>query len=263
MKTLERLQRDLETTLAKAKVEYDVQYELESKMALKQQKFMSKAFEECLDEGDIVDGRSDYFTIRRKDEEGHLRDIIDIRIQTQYTKDWDPEGKLIHLSCYSSNDTSDEALTRAITIGKMAQVLKDSRVILIGSYNKITESLRANHRIVQKQVWGREQEIKELREVIVIEKVNIVMEGMREGKDIENRPTLWYTNTEGSYRVNHIKILSSTPSGKSHEIQVTSTYKRFDYNKNTDDTITRKENRKIRHQNLITFIKQHVMNDKA
>ena len=156
-----------------------------------------------------ADGYSDYSNISfkaKRPDDSYLREICNITIRKSHyqLKSCDQLG----ISYYSTSDISDFEINRLITIGKVAQVVKDYGSDILETIKEISQPYRNTINPLRKEMWSAESEISSLKkEINDILKFKATFKLFKEGYEIpmDGKSGLENVYVRSDYRVSQIK----------------------------------------------------------
>lgn len=156
-----------------------------------------------------ADGYSDYSNISfkaKRPDDSYLREICNITIRKSHyqLKSCDQLG----ISYYSTSDISDFEINRLITIGKVAQVVKDYGSDILETIKEISQPYINTISPLRKSMWSAESEISSLEnEIKAILKSKAIYKLFKEGYEIpmDGRSGLERIYVRSDYIVSQIK----------------------------------------------------------
>ena len=176
------------------------------------------------------------------------KDLMDLRLRT----DW-KTGEItdVHTSVYSTSDNSIWELERLQLIGQMASVLIDYKDDFMAEMMSFKEACREECKAVRKVGYDIEKDIRECNKEIdrmhteAAEKL-LNGKGLEFGTKLASVDVSWNNNVR---RVSKARIVGKTPSGKSADLEVTTSY-----GDNQENVYLFK---KVRMSNLNTLVSQY------
>ena len=176
------------------------------------------------------------------------KDLMDLRLRT----DW-KTGEItdVHTSVYSTSDNSIWELERLQLIGQMASVLIDYKDDFMAEMMSFKEACREECKAVRKVGYDIEKDIRECNKEIDRMHTEAAEEllngkGLEFGTKLASVDVSWNNNVR---RVSKARIVGKTPSGKSADLEVTTSY-----GDNQENVYLFK---KVRMSNLNTLVSQY------
>lgn len=226
----------------------NVKLAIEEERNLEYKSVIENYFNGCLVEGDKLEVNNGCVEfLRQEDESSYLKDMITLRLdnvdwrQDKYTK--------ITTSFYSTSDNSAFELNRMILIGKVAQVLVDSRKNILDEFNEITSVYSESYIDVSQRIFDLGKELKELsEEVTQIEQDNLFskleddgLEFSYDEKNLHQLPDLEIRFDHFIKNIYRIEILSKSTSGKSAKVMCKSIHNVYDYKESKYKVVLKEE----------------------
>ena len=156
-----------------------------------------------------ADGYSDYSNIyfkEKRPDDKYLTEICNITIRKSHYQLKSPDQ--LGLSYYSTSTISDFEINRLITIGKVAQIVKDHGDDILKTITKIGQPYTNTINPLRKEMWSAESEISSLKqEINDILKYKATFKLFKEGYEIpmDGKSGLENVYVRSDYRVHSIK----------------------------------------------------------
>ena len=187
-------------------------------------------FDEVLEEGDTIKvSRNNLEFTRPQEGYNYNKELLTLYFKQ---KNWeDEEADRIQTSFYSTLDSSDFELRRMKLIGKVGEILLDSKDDILGAYNQVQSQFKDALDKQAKEFYDLKDQIVKLKSQIEEIKKQQLLDKL-EGDGIkliykldENTPSyrLPSIDLKSDYRINGVRsinILNKTKSGKSATLQV-------------------------------------------
>jgi hypothetical protein len=212
-----------------------------------------------------ADGYSDYSNISfkaKRPDDSYLREICNITIRKSHyqLKSCDQLG----LSYYSTSDISDFEINRLITIGKVAQIVKDHGDGILKTIKEVSQPYKNTINPLRKVMWSAESEISSLEnEIKAILKSKAICKLFDEGYEIpmDGRSGLERIYVKHDYIVSQIKKIKflgwTNDNRKSLTVELTCKVMDYDTEKRT---YVDGEDRVEIHSKVKTSNVQHIIN---
>jgi hypothetical protein len=188
----------------------------------------NKVFAGTLEADDVLEVSSNRVQFTRPEPgRNYHKDILDLYFRSA---EWRTElATTIETSFYSTTDNSEFELRRMILIGKVGQIVLDQSQDILQQFNAIISDTRAEISKARKTEWDLEREmtnikksIQSLEQAALLDRLHDTgIEFNMPSNDAYRLPTLDITATRRIRRVKDIRVLATTASGKSADIQVT------------------------------------------
>lgn len=225
------LEHQISQLVEKMKQSNAIVFDLENKRKDQLREAFSSTFGGVLEPGDELDVSSSRITFLRPQEGyNYNKEVLSIIFDRG---DWRNENATqIDTSFYSTNCNSDFELRRMVLIGKVGEIVLESKAHILEIHNKIMEANRHDINAARKVGYALEGDITKLRaQIEEINKKNVLdqLEGdgiefelkLKEGKGNRHLPSIEVRNGFVINYVKSIKVLSKTKSGKSANIELT------------------------------------------
>ena len=212
-----------------------------------------------------ADGYSDYSNISfkaKRPDDSYLREICNITIRKSHyqLKSCDQLG----ISYYSTSDISDFEINRLITIGKVAQIVKDHGDGILETIKEVSQPYKNTINPLRKVMWSAESEISSLEnEIKAILKSKAIYKLFKEGYEIpmDGRSGLERIYVRHDYIVSQIKKIKflgwTNDNRKSLTVELTCKVMDYDTEKRT---YVDGEDRVEIHSKVKTSNVQHIIN---
>ena len=230
----------------------------------------NRYFKDAIMEGDEIEVSDSYVYFKRFNESyNYHKEMISLNVRAQSWRDSDADS--IETSFYSTNDNSDFELKRMITIGRIGMVILDFKDDIIAEYNSIREGFREKLKKASTDVSHLDheisklsREIEQIREKAVLDKLDgDGVEFEVDKEDLYKLPSLSVRWNWEIRNIKKIKVLGSTKSGKSVDIELETCSNQYDYeaSKNVFKTDVRKFERVRRDkvESLVTWNREKVI----
>ncbi|MBT4435069.1 hypothetical protein HOD02_02010 [bacterium] len=206
---MERLTDKISEIKAKLETQQKALRELEKGQIDAIDKELKKTYFKDIPSFEGADGYSDYSNISfkaKRPDDSYLREICNITIRKSHyqLKSCDQLG----ISYYSTSDISDFEINRLITIGKVAQVVKDYGSDILETIKEISQPYINTISPLRKSMWSAESEISSLKkEINDILKFKATFKLFKEGYEIpmDGKSGLENVYVRSDYRVSQIK----------------------------------------------------------
>ena len=186
-----------------------------------------------------ADGYSDYSNIyfkEKRPDDNYLTELCNITIRKSHYQLRRPDQ--LGLSYYSTSTISDFEINRLITIGKIAQIVKDHGDAILETIEEIGQPYRNTINPLRKEMWSAESEISSLeKEINDILKYKATFKLFKEGYEIPMDGTsgLERLNVRNDYVISQIKKVKfrdwTNDNRKSLTIELTIKTSRYDLEK--------------------------------
>ena len=201
------------------------------------------------------DQDSFYFNVA--DENGFSKEIAKLYLRKS---DWNKVGyDEVHINYYSTSTNSKFELNRLVTLGKIANMLKensgailDNHHLIVSKYNKVESKLNS-------KIWGLEKDINEVYRSIQEDKAEKRKQKAFSNKGIEFEKPLNFDLKNGyrAWNVKNLRILSwVNENKKSVNIEIKVQNQQYDYDNNKyvelEPVVQRHE--KIRYDNIRSLV---------
>ena len=162
-----------------------------------------------------------YEVKRPHKEYNYDRELFTIRVNDSWSTS---EFKDVTTSVYSTSDSSNWELERLVTVGEAARVILDFQEDIIANFNKVKDDFKEEFDVVSMAKYKIEKEIADLKS----KKNNSFLEI---AKKLLNEEGIEFTDKKGSIDIrwdwtirgiDKAKIVRTTSSGKSADIEITS-----------------------------------------
>lgn len=226
-------------------------------------KLVHEYFEDVLEEGDIIEVTSSRIEFTRPQEGyNYNKELASIRIDAENWRD--EEKNKISTSFYSTSDNSDYELRRMILLGKVGQIVLDSKDDILAGWNEIRnrykkelETLSGRRFTIEKERSSISDQIRDIKANEVLDKVENggIQFELPEDKSYRNLPSLDVAYDHQIRYVIGLRILGKTKSGKSANIEVTRVVLTWDSKK--EEHVTNNVTNiyeKVRMKNIETFL---------
>ena len=176
------------------------------------------------------------------------KDLMDLRLRT----DWKTgEVTDVHTSVYSTSDNSVWELERLQLVGQIASILIDYKDDFMAEMMSFKEACKKESKAVRQVGYDIEKDIRECNKEIDRMHTEAAEEllngkGLEFGTKLASVDVSWNNNVR---RVSKARIVGKTPSGKSADLEVTTTY-----GDNQENVYLFK---KVRMTNLSTLVSQY------
>ena len=176
------------------------------------------------------------------------KDLMDLRLRT----DWKTgEVTDVHTSVYSTSDNSVWELERLQLVGQIASILIDYKDDFMAEMMSFKEACKKESKAVRQVGYDIEKDIRECNKEIDRMHTEAAEEllngkGLEFGTKLASVDVSWNNNVR---RVSKARIVGKTPSGKSADLEVTTTY-----GDNQENVYLFK---KVRMTNLNTLVSQY------
>ena len=206
---MERLTDKISEIKAKLETQQKALRELEKGQIDAIDKELKKTYFKDIPSFEGADGYSDYSNISfkaKRPDDSYLREICNITIRKSHyqLKSCDQLG----ISYYSTSDISDFEINRLITIGKVAQVVKDYGSDILETIKEISQPYINTISPLRKSMWSAESEISSLEnEIKAILKSKAIYKLFKEGYEIpmDGRSGIERIYVRSDYIVSQIK----------------------------------------------------------
>jgi hypothetical protein len=217
MKSIETLQAGITTLESQIQEIRKQRWEAEQAFNEKLTTSMSKFFRGVVSEDVVVTATSHSISFKMLDDTNYLREIFQIYLRENYTRERELPYKEIQLSYYATGAGSDFELTRLENLGRVASIVKGMSSELLEKVN--TLAIEFNKEIKEKnflkQIYEMEDEIRTLRSFIRgIEKDEVKAKIFsEEGINFEKSRTIQMKHNY-SPTIKNIKLVEVSKSGK-------------------------------------------------
>jgi len=156
-----------------------------------------------------TDGYSDYSNIyfkEKRPDDNYLTELCNISIRKSHYQL--RRSDQLGLSYYSTSTISDFEINRVITMGKIAQIVKDHGDAILETIEEIGQPYRNTISPLRKEMWSAESEISSLKkEINDILKHKATFKLFKEGYEIpmDGKSGLENVYVRSGYRVSQIK----------------------------------------------------------
>jgi hypothetical protein len=188
----------------------------------------NKVFAGTLEADDVLEVSSNRVQFTRQEPgRNYHKDILDLYFRSA---EWRTElATTIETSFYSTKDNSEFELRRMILIGKVGQIVLDQSQDILQQFNAIISDTQAEIReayevanTVIRDIADITKQIANLHAAALLDRLHDTgIEFNMPSNDAYRLPTLDITATRQIRRVKDIRVLATTASGKSADIQVT------------------------------------------
>ena len=188
-----------------------------------------------------ANGYSDYSNIyfkEKRPDDNYLTELCNITIRKSHYQLKTPDQ--LGLSYYSTSSISDFEINRLITIGKIAQIVKDHGDAILKTIEEIGQPYRNTINPLRKEMWSAESEISLLeKEINDILKHKATFKLFKEGYEIPMDGTsgLEKLNVRNDYVVSQIKKVKfrdwTNDNRKSLTVELTCKVMDYDIEKRT------------------------------
>ena len=224
------LNQQIDQLKEKAQFTNDVKWELESQKADQLSIIYHQYFDEVLEEGDTIKVSRDSLKFTRPQEgSNYTRELLTLYFKQ---KNWrDEEADRIQTSFYSTIDSSDFELMRMKLIGKVGEILLDSKDDILGAYNQVQSQFKdaldkqaKEYRDLKDQIGKLKIQIEEIKKQQLLDKLE--GEGIKLDYELDENTASYRLpsiDLKSDYRLNGVRsinILNKTKSGKSATLQV-------------------------------------------
>ena len=259
------LNQQIEQLKEEAQFTDDVKMELKSQKADQLSRIYHQYFDEVLEEGDTIKVSRDRVEFTRPQEGyNHNKELLNLYFKQ---KNWrDDEADEIQTSFYSTTGNDDFGLKRMILIGKVGEILLNSKDDILGAYNQVQNQFKdaldnkaEEWYDLKNQIGKLKSQIKEIEKQQLLDK----LEGdgikldyeLNEDTPLYRFPSIDLKSDYQIYGVRSIKILNKTKSGKSATLQVERARRAWDYeNKKHFWESEVIEEKNVRMQNILGFL---------
>ena len=193
------------------------------------------------------DGETVYF-LRPHVDYNYDKDVMELRLST----DWKTgEYTDVRTSVYSTSDNTLWELERLLLVGHIASILIDYKDDFIAEMMSFKEACKKESKAVRQVGYDIEKDIRECNKEIDrmhTEAAEELLngEGLTFGTKLACVDISWNNEVR---RVSKARILSKTPSGKSADLEITTSY-----GDNEENVFTFK---KVRMSNVLTLVSQY------
>ena len=225
----------------------------------------NQVFAGTLEADDVLEVSSDRVQFTRQEPgRSYRKDILDLYFRSA---EWRSElATTIETSFYSTTDNSEFELRRMILIGKVGQIVLDQSQDILQQFNAIISDTQAEIReayevanTVIRDIADIKKQLANLHAAALLDRLhNTGIEFNMPSNDAYRLPTLDITSTHQIRRVKDIRVLATTASGKSADIQVTTIDSGWDAV--TGQSVDRETERavyKVRMSNIESFIRDN------
>jgi hypothetical protein len=206
---MKRLTNKISEIKAKLETQRKALSELEKGQIDAIDKELKKTYFKDIPSFEGTDGYSDYSNIyfkAKRPDDNYLTEICSITIRKSHYQLKRPDQ--LGLSYYSTSDISDFEINRLITIGKVAQIVKDYGSDILETIKEISQPYTNTINPLRKEMWSAESEISSLKtEINDILKYKATFKLFKEGYEIPMDGTsgLEKLNVRNDYVVSQIK----------------------------------------------------------
>ncbi len=186
-----------------------------------------------------ANGYSDYSNIyfkEKRPDDNYLTELCNITIRKSHYQLRRPDQ--LGLSYYSTSSINDFEINRLITIGKIAQIVKDHGDAILETIEEIGQPYRNTINPLRKEMWSAESEISLLeKEINDILKHKATFKLFKEGYEIpmDGKSGLERLNVRNDYVVSQIKKVKfrdwTNDNRKSLTIELTIKTSNYDFKK--------------------------------
>lgn len=206
---MEKLTDKINEIKAKLETQQKALRELEKGQIDAIDKELKKTYFKDIPSFEGTDGYSDYSNIyfkAKRPDNSYLTEICNITIRKSHYQLKHPDQ--LGISYYSTSDISDFEINRLITIGKVAQIVKDYGSDILETIKEISQPYRNTINPLRKEMWSAESEISSLKkEINDILKFKATFKLFKEGYEIpmDGKSGLENVYVRNDYRVSQIK----------------------------------------------------------
>ena len=186
-----------------------------------------------------ADGYSDYSNIyfkEKRPDDNYLTELCNITMRKSHYQLRRPDQ--LGLSYYSTSTISDFEINRIITMGKVAQIIKDHGDDILKTITKIGQPYINTINPLRKEMWSAESEISSLeKEINDILKHKATFKLFKEGYEIpmDGKSGLERLNVRNDYIISQIKKVKfrdwTNDNRKSLTVELTRKTSRYDTEK--------------------------------
>lgn len=236
---MEKLTDKISEIKAKLETQQKALRELEKGQIDAIDKELKKTYFKDIPSFEGTDGYSDYSNIyfkAKRPDNSYLTEICNITIRKSHYQLKHPDQ--LGISYYSTSDISDFEINRLITIGKVAQVVKDYGSDILETIKEISQPYRNTINPLIKEMWSAESEISSLKkEINDILKFKATFKLFKEGYEIpmDGKSGLENVYVRSDYRVRSITKVRfrdwTNDNRKSLTVELTRKTSRYDTEK--------------------------------
>lgn len=236
---MEKLTDKINEIKAKLETQQKALRELEKGQIDAIDKELKKTYFKDIPSFEGTDGYSDYSNIyfkAKRPDNSYLTEICNITIRKSHYQLKHPDQ--LGISYYSTSDISDFEINRLITIGKVAQIVKDYGSDILETIKEISQPYRNTINPLRKEMWSAESEISSLKkEINDILKFKATFKLFKEGYEIpmDGKSGLENVYVRSDYRVRSITKVRfrdwTNDNRKSLTVELTRKTSRYDIEK--------------------------------
>ena len=173
-----------------------------------------------------------YFEVKDP-KSGYNKEIARLSLRKS---NWNKENfDEVHISYYSTSTHSKFELNRLITIGKIAEIVKEFSQVILDTQQEVNRKYSKTLTKINSQIWGKDKEISDIHGEIRNEKKEKLKRKAfsKDGIDFEEPITFDLKNNYRAYHVLNLKVLNWVNNNKiSCNIEIKVKNQKWDYDKN-------------------------------